>query len=127
VNKPFEEEEDGGSREIVEQLDRAFTNADRKRVEEVLADVLEELADTHTLRGMFAPYGEIVVTCLTDERITQNRADREADLKEEIAKQGKHARQVAREFGNPFGHTKSEPNTVALGHEDREVENREDF
>lgn len=99
------DEEGRETPEMIAQLDRAFTAADRKRVEEVLVDVLDEMSDSHTLRNMFGPYADVVVKVLTDDRITQNRADIEEFLKEDgPPKRGRHARQVAREFVDPLGY-----------------------
>jgi len=49
-----------------------FTDFDRRKVLKVLADVVHEMTDAHTLGGMFEPYAEIVYGLLHDDRIALN-------------------------------------------------------
>jgi len=53
---------------------REFALDDRRKVKEVLDDVLDEMGDSHELNNMFAPYAEVVHFILTDTRIKQNIA-----------------------------------------------------
>jgi hypothetical protein len=54
---------------------RTFTDADRRRVKYLLAQLQDEMDDSFELSAMFEPFGNVVNTLLTDPDITANLQD----------------------------------------------------